>query len=368
MERTRAAIADGNGGFSLETIEVGAPGPGEVLVAVKACGICHTDHASLRWGRPLVMGHEGAGEVVSVGEGVRRVKAGDRVVLNWAIPCGECFQCLDGHAVLCETSRPAHVMERSAGHARAEGTTWRGVAVDRSFNIGTMAGLTIVREAAVTLLPEGVPYAVAAIAGCGVMTGYGSVMNAARVPCGATVAVAGCGGVGLNVIQAARIAGARVIVGLDAREGALENARRFGATHTFLMDREDAEFRGAEEYVRGLTDGRGVDFAFEATSVAALAFLPLVLVRDGGMALQVSGINDAVTVAMPRFMWNKRYLTPLYGDCVPERDFPRVFGHYLSGALQLDELVTQTYPLERAAEAMDDMMSGRNAKGVILFD
>ena len=126
MRRTLAAVADGQGHLSLEEIAVGDPGPGEVLVAMRASGICHTDHASLHWGRPLVMGHEGAGVVAAVGPGVTAVQAGDRAVLNWAIPCGRCFQCRDGHPVLCEETRPAYVMERTAGHARAEGKTWRG--------------------------------------------------------------------------------------------------------------------------------------------------------------------------------------------------------------------------------------------------
>jgi S-(hydroxymethyl)glutathione dehydrogenase/alcohol dehydrogenase len=119
--------------------------------------------------------------------------------------------------------------------------------------------------------------------------------------------------------------------------------------------------------VRALTSGRGADYAFEATSVPGLAFRPLQLVRDGGMALQLSGINDIVQVPMPWFMWNKRYVTPLYGGCVPARDFPRIFGHYLDGTLQLDALVTRTYSLEQLGEALDDMLEGRNAKGVIVM-
>ena len=119
--------------------------------------------------------------------------------------------------------------------------------------------------------------------------------------------------------------------------------------------------------VRALTGGRGADYAFEATSVPGLAFVPLLLVRDGGMALQLSGINDMVQVPMPWFMWNKRYVTPLYGGCQPSRDFPRIFGHYLEGALQLDALVTRTYELDQLGEALDDMLAGRNAKGVIVM-
>jgi Zn-dependent alcohol dehydrogenase len=296
------------------------------------------------------------------------VRPGDPVLLNWAIPCGHCFQCSLGNAVLCETSKPAHVMSASAGHAHREGTLWRGQPVDRSFNLGTMSGLTLVREEAVTRLPANVPFASACIVGCGVMTGYGSAVNVAKVQPSSNVAVLGAGGVGLNVIQGARIAGAGRIIAIDCRESSLENARRFGATDVILSNPGDHEFHALAGRVRELTDGRGADYAFECTSIPALAFAPLRLVRDGGIALQVSGINDPVSVDMQWFMWNKTYLTPLYGGCVPERDFPRIFAHYAAGSLKLDELVTRTYPLIDLAKAMDDMMTGRNAKGVILFD
>ena len=367
MPVARAAIADGVGGFQIDEIVVGSPLADEVLVQIRAAGICHTDHASLSWQRPLVMGHEGAGTVVEVGPGVTHVRPGDAVVLNWCIPCGACFQCQRGEAVLCETSRPAHVLEPSDGHAHRHGTTWRGRPIDRSFNIGTLSELTLVRKEAVTPMPPDVPFPAAAISGCGVMTGVGSVVNVARVQPGETVAVLGCGGVGLNIIQGARLAGAARIVAIDRHAAALDRARSFGATDTLVADAGEAAVRGACEAVRSLTDGRGVDYAFEATSVPALAFVPLLLVRDGGMALQVSGINEAVTVPMPWFMWNKRYVTPLYGGCVPSRDFPRLFDAYRSGALRLDELVTRTYTLDQLGEAMDDMLSGRNAKGVIVM-
>ena len=365
--RTRAAIADGRGGFSLEDIEVAPPHSGEVLVEIRAAGICHTDHASLSWKRPLVMGHEGAGVVRSIGTGVTHVKPGDPVVLNWAIPCGECFQCGRGAAVLCERSRPAHVMEPSAGHAHAGGTLWNGRPVDRSFNLGTLSGLTLVQAAAVTALGPGIPFSSACIVGCGVMTGFGSAVNVARIQPGETVAVIGCGGVGLNVIQGARLAGAGRIIAVDRRESSLVTARRFGATDTIQVAEGDRELRAVAAAVKEMTGGRGAEYAFEATSIPHLAFTPLLLVRDGGMALQVSGINEPVTVEMPWFMWNKTYVTPLYGGCVPGRDFPRVFDHYRRGELLLDELVTRSYPLERLGEAFDDMMTGRNAKGVILF-
>jgi S-(hydroxymethyl)glutathione dehydrogenase/alcohol dehydrogenase len=366
--QAQAAIADGNGHFALEQIEVGEPIADEVLVEIRAAGICHTDHASLSWKRPLVMGHEGAGVVRSIGPDVRHVRPGDPVLLNWAIPCGECFQCRQGQTVLCENSKPAYVMERSLGHARAEGTTLDGRPVDRSFNLGTLSSLALVRAAAVTRLPPRVPFASACIVGCGVMTGFGSAVNVAKVTAGSSVAVLGCGGVGLNIIQGARLNGAEKIIAIDLREPSLVQARKFGATHTLVADAADRELDRMVEAVKALTEGRGADYAFEATSVPAMGFAPLRLVRNGGMALQVSGINDPVTVPMPWFMWNKTYITPLYGGCSPGRDFPRIFQHYQTGELKLDELVTRTYHLSELHKALEDMLSGRNAKGVIVFD
>ncbi len=366
--QAQAAIADGSGHFALERIEVGQPIGDEVLVEIKAAGICHTDHASLNWKRPLVMGHEGAGVVRAVGPHAGPVRPGDSVVLNWAIPCGTCFQCRRGEPVLCENSKPAYVMERSNAHAHPEGTTLNGRPVDRSFNLGTLSSLALVRAPAVTPLPKGVPFTSACIVGCGVMTGFGSAVNVAKVAAASSVAVIGCGGVGLNIIQGARLNGAGRIIAIDLRERPLEQARKFGATDTLVADPADREFELLSQAVKKLTDGRGADYAFEATAVPALAFAPLRLVRNGGMAIQVSGINEPVTVPMPWFMWNKTYLTPLYGGCLPARDFPRIFQHYQRGELKLDELVTRTYRLDELGPALDDMLAGRNAKGVIVFD
>ena len=365
--KAKAAIANGCGRFSIEEIDVGSPFADEVLVEIKAAGICHTDHASLNWKRPLVMGHEGAGIVRAVGESVRHVKVGDRVLLNWAIPCEHCFQCQRGMAVLCEESKPAYVMEPSKGHAHLEGTTWNGKPVDRSFNIGTLSNFTLVKGAAVTAIPESVPFTSACIVGCGVMTGFGSAINVAKIEKGSSVVVIGVGGVGLNVIQGARVAGAEKIIAVARKAARLEAAKEFGATQTIQVQREDKDLSIAAEQVKVLTSGRGADYAFEATSVPDLAFSPLSFIRNGGMALQLSGINDAVKVPMPAFMWDKIYITPLYGQCIPKRDFPNIFSLYEKGELKLDELVTKTYSLAQLGEALDDMLEGRNSKGVIVF-
>jgi S-(hydroxymethyl)glutathione dehydrogenase / alcohol dehydrogenase len=315
-----AAIADGAGGFSIDTIDVDPPGPGEVRVAMAAAGVCHTDHASLHWPGPLVMGHEGAGHVESVGAGVQGLAPGQPVLLNWAIPCGECFQCMQGAQALCERTHELDVAHHGNSRAHTGATRWRGQPIERSFHLGTFSQYTLVRAEAATPLPAGLPTDPACILGCAVMTGVGSVINIARVARGDSVAVLGCGGVGLNVVQGARLAGATTIIAIDSVAARLQRALELGATHVLQPRGRDAsdgnEDSGHDALVasvRALSDGRGVDHAFEATGVTALAFLPLRFARNGGNALQVSGAHGAGTVELTDFFWNKRYLAPLYG-------------------------------------------------------
>ncbi|MCE2917518.1 MAG: alcohol dehydrogenase catalytic domain-containing protein [Rubrivivax sp.] len=362
-----AAIGDGRGGFVIDETTVRAPLPGEVRVALRAAGICHTDHASMQWPGPLVLGHEGAGIVESVGEGVAHLQPGQPVLLNWAIPCGRCPQCQRGRGSLCE--RTHGVDARRGSSAPASGhTLWRGQPLERSFKLGTFAQHTLVRAEALTVLPERLPMRCACILGCGVMTGVGAAVNIAQVQPGDTVAVVGCGGVGLSVIQGARLADAGRIIAIDRRPSALHRAKDLGATHTLEPPLDDPQHEQLAAAVRALTEGRGVDHAFEATGVAALAFLPLKLCRHGGNAVQLSGAHGPVSVEMPQFWWDKRYLVPLYGGCLPERDFPRLLDWAERGDLQLDSMVTHTYRLDQLQQALDDMLAGRSAKGVILFD
>jgi S-(hydroxymethyl)glutathione dehydrogenase/alcohol dehydrogenase len=366
-----AAIGDGRGGFVLDQISVRAPLPGEVRVRLRASGICHTDYASLDWPGPLVLGHEGAGEVESVGEGVTashpQLQRGQPVLLNWAIPCGGCPQCLRGRGSLCERT---HGVDATLGNsAPASGhTLWRGHALERSFKLGTFAEYTLVRSEALTVLPTTLQLQHACILGCGVMTGVGAAVNVAQVQPGDTVAVVGCGGVGLSVIQGARLLGAGSIIAIDRRPSALLRARELGATHAIESPVDDPQSDRLAAAVRELTAGRGADHAFEATGAAALAFLPLKLCRNGGTAIQLSGAHGPVTVEMPQFWWDKRYLVPLYGGCMPERDFPRLFDWAARGELALASMVTHTYRLADLGQALDDMLAGRSVKGVIVFD
>lgn len=358
MIKGPAAISDGEGSFVIDEVEVTEPEVGEVLVRMRAAGVCHTDFDSLGWGTQQIMGHEGAGIVENVGSGVDDFAAGDRVILNWAIPCGNCFQCKLGNEVLCE-DHPEVPVER---------TTYQSNPIARMFRLGTMSAYTVVRVEAVTKIDIDIPFSSASIVGCGVMTGVGSVMNAAKVEADASVVVLGTGGVGLNVIQGARMSGARPIVAVDVNPERLRMAKQFGATHTILADGNDAGLLLASEEVKRLTNGRGADYAFECTAIPELGAAPLAMIRNAGTAVQVSGIEQEITVDMNLFEWDKLYMNPLYGKSKPARDFPRLLNFYQSGDLLLDELVTRTYALEQLGQAFDDMHQGINAKGVLLFE
>jgi Zn-dependent alcohol dehydrogenase len=359
--RARAAVQDGNKNFSIEDIEVGEPGPGEVRVRIKASGVCHTDLKGVRvWPRRLVMGHEGAGVVIDIGSGVTNLAPGDRVMLNWAMPCGNCFNCRAGLRNLCE-DKP---------QVRPGTFTLRGEPIGASFGLGTMTSATVVPKEAITrIADDDIPLTSACTMSCCVMTGYGSVVNVARVEPGSSVVVLGAGAVGICVIQAARIAGASAIVAVDVNAKKLEYAKQFGATSGVLADRADSELLQAAEQVKQLLGGRrGADYAFECTSLPNLAAAPLAMVRNGGTAIQVSGTEERVPVTMELFEWDKTYITPLYGRCVPERDFPKLLHHYQRKELQLDEMVTGVYRLEELSKAFDDMLAGKNPKNVITFE
>ncbi len=355
--RARAVVTDGQGGYGVRDVEVGDPGPGEVQVEIRASGVCHTDHKFMTRGIVQILGHEGAGVVRAVGPGVASVAAGDPVLLHWAIPCRRCFQCRRGSENICEES-PRVPDERFLLDGRPTRT---------AFGLGTMSTATVVPEAAVVKMGADVPFPSAAILGCGVMTGVGSVHNVAKVATGESVVVIGAGGVGLSVIQGARIARAGMIVAVDVHPARLDLARSFGATHGVAAERADVGLLRAAARVKAMTGGRGADYAFECTSVPALCAAPLSFVRNGGMAVQVSGTEQPVTVDMELFEWDKVYLNPLYGKCRPREDMPRLLGWYREGALKLDEMVTRTYPIDRVKEAVEDMLAGKNAKGVLVM-
>ena len=369
MITSKAAIAKGDGTYGIDSILIQPPQDDEVLVKMKAAGICHTDWDSVQWGKPIVMGHEGAGVIEKVGPRVKGLHPGDSVILNWAIPCYTCFQCTEGNQHLCEQNSAVIAGNKVAGgHAAYTSTTWNTHPIEHSFGLGTMSEYALVREAACVKYEQAIPFSSAAIVSCGVMTGYGSVVNAAKVGPGSSVVVIGTGGVGLNVIQGAKVSGATKIIAIDIKEERLTLARQFGATHTIKAEREDKLLKKAAQIVKSLCGGRGADYAFECTAIPELGAAPLAMVRNAGVAVQVSGIEQEISIDMNLFEWDKLYMNPLYGKARPQIDFPKIIDLYASKQLMLDEMVTRTYPLDNLPQAFADMLSGKNAKGVILFD
>ena len=371
VSSARSAIAVGDGTFRIESVELASPAADEVLVKLKAAGLCHTDYDSLSWGKPIVMGHEGAGIVAAVGDDIADFRPGDAVILNWATPCMECVQCKHGNQNICENNSPvvAGNNGHTPGHAHLEGTRWQGRPIERSFNLGTLSEYALVKASALVKVDgAGLNFSAAAIVSCGVMTGYGSVVNAARVPAGSTAVVLGCGGVGLNVINACKVAGARRVIAIDVNPHKLELAREFGATEVILAQASDSGLIGASGQVKALLGGTLADFAFECTAIPALGAAPLAMIRNAGTAVQVSGIEQEITIDMRLFEWDKIYINPLYGKCRPQIDVPRIVELYRKGELLLDRMVTREYRLDQLPEAFDDLLAGKNAKGVIVFD
>ncbi len=267
-KKCRAAVADGSGGFKIDVITVYEPKEDEVLIKMKAAGLCHTDYDSLQWGKPIVLGHEGAGVVEMVGAGVKQVAVGDEVILNWATPCKLCFQCKLGNEHICEKNSPvvAGANGYTGGHAHLGGTTWNGNPIERSFNIGTFSEYTLVKVSAlVKKSSKKMPFSAASIISCGVMTGFGSVVNSAKVRSGSSVVVLGTGGVGLSVIQGAKISMATKIIAIDINVKRLEMAKLFGATHTIKAEKNDVGLLKAAEKVKAMTENRGADYKYLST-------------------------------------------------------------------------------------------------------
>ena len=368
--QSTSAVGKGDGSFEIATTSVALPKSDEVLVRIKAAGLCHTDYDSLFWGKPIVLGHEGAGSIVEVGSAVTSLQKGDDVILNWATPCGSCFQCNEGNEHICELNSPVTAGGNgyTPGHAHLEGTLWNQKTIERSFNLGTLSEYALVKQQACVKIEKGsIPMSAASIISCGVMTGYGSVIHAANFKKGSSAVVLGTGGVGLNVIQGAKVAEASMIIAIDINENRLQLAKQFGATHTVLAQKEDVGLARAAEKVKELTQNRGADYAFECTAIPALGVAPLAMVRNAGTAVQVSGIEQEISVDMRLFEWDKIYINPLYGQCQPQRDFPELVRLYKNQKIMLDELVTKTYTLNELQMAFDDMLQGKNAKGVIVF-
>ena len=337
------------------------PGPGEVRVALKASGVCHSDlsvqNGTFRGSRlPVTLGHEGAGEIISVGPGVAAVQPGDHVILVWVPPCGRCRVCLGGQPQLCTEVRRSRAdlaspLSDSAGE------------ITVGFGIGTFAEQTVVPVEAVVPIDKSVPYEVAALVGCGVMTGVGAVINTAKVEPGASVAVIGCGGVGMNVIQGARLAGAAIIVAVDPAPAKLGAARSFGATHA--VDPADLP-----DTVRDLTAGAGFDYAFEVVGRSETLRQAWDVTRRGGVTVAVGAGSAADMVsfsAAELYSSERKLMGCLYGSADVRKDFHRMLALWQAGRLDLTGLVSREIGLDEINGAFAAMGGGEVVRSVIRF-
>jgi S-(hydroxymethyl)mycothiol dehydrogenase len=356
----RGVIADAQGApVRVETVLVPDPGPGEALVRVKACGVCHTylhyREGAINQDFPFLLGHEAAGTVEAVGPGVSGLAPGDYVVVAWRAPCGECRSCRRGRPWYCFASR----------NATQPMTLGDGTPLSPALGIGAFAELTLVAAGqAVKVDPAARPEA-AGLVGCGVMAGFGAAVNTGAVQRGDTVAVIGCGGVGDAAIAGATIAGARRVIAVDVDERKLEWARRFGAT-----DVVDARKTDPVEAVRALTDGHGADVVIEAVG-SVETYRQAFFARDfAGTLVQVGVPDPTMTIELPMielFGRGGALKSSWYGDCLPSRDFPLLIGLYLSGRFDLDGFVSETIGLDDVEEAFARMQRGEVLRSVVVM-
>lgn len=366
MDMIAAVLYEAGQPLQVEKIQLDEPSASEVLVRLKATGLCHTDWTVISGERPFplpaVLGHEGAGVVEAVGTAVTSVKRGDHVVCSWTPNCGHCFYCDEHLPFWCD-----NLAQATSNGALLDGTS-RLHAGDRKLHhwstVSSYAQYTVIPEAGAVRIPPGVPFDAACLIGCGVMTGYGAVVRHAKVKAGSSVVVFGCGGVGLNVIQAAALVGAATIIGVDMVAQKLDWAKDFGATHT--LNAKDNPI----EQIRDLTDGRGADYSFEAVGHP----MPLVQSIEAGrpgakIVLLGAGAHD-MTVTMPYnlFKGDKQITRLTYGQGIPQVDFPRIVDLYSQGRLKLDELVTTRLPIAEINSGFQRMLKGDIIRAVVMLD
>ena len=357
----RGVVAGAKGEpVEVRTIVVPDPGPGEALVRVQACGVCHTDlhyrEGAINDEFPFLLGHEAAGVVEAVGDDVGNVAPGDFVVLAWRAPCGRCRSCLRGRPWYCFDS----------ANAAQKMTLPDGTPLSPALGIGAFTELSLVAAGQAVKVDPAAGPAAAGLIGCGVMAGFGAALNTGGVTRGDTVAVFGCGGVGDAAIAASALAGARRIVAVDLDDRKLAWAKEFGATDTVNAGQGDPV-----EAVRALTDGFGVDVAIEAVGRPEV-FRQAFFSRDlAGTLVQVGVPDPTMTLEVPmiEFFGRGGALKPSwYGDCLPTRDFPLLIDLYLSGRFPLDRFVSETVPLEGVEEAFAKMQRGEVLRSVVILD
>jgi S-(hydroxymethyl)glutathione dehydrogenase/alcohol dehydrogenase len=344
--------------LTIEDVDVVDPRPGEVLVRTVCSGVCHSDLHIVdgKWALPMptVLGHEASGVVERVGEGVTYVAPGDHVILSFRPFCGGCYYCLRGEPHLCND--PAQNV------AAASRLTWQGKPVLQFANVGSFAELMLTHQNGVVKIPKDMPMAEAALIGCGVMTGVGAALYTAKVPGGAVTAVIGCGGIGLNVIQGLRLAGASEMIAIDVVPEKLEMAKRFGSTRTI-----DAKQGDPVAQVQEATDGLGAEYAFEAIGSPDAANQAFRMIRNGGTAVIVGmmPMGSEVRLPGPDFLMEKKVIGSLYGSTRFREHMPKLIDLFLKGRLDLSSLVSQRLALEEVNHAFELMKGGKVARSVL---
>jgi len=365
----RAALVPELNKLSIETITLAPPQPGELLVRMKSAGVCHSDlhtyRGELRTVPPVVLGHEGAGLVETVGPGVTSVKPGDPVLINWLPACEICPNCLNGHYNLCQQFDDT-IFSGTLLNGTSRLQSARGDTLKHYLGAATMADFAVVDEASVVPIPTDVPFDVAAIIGCAVVTGVGAVLNTAQIQPGSSAAVIGCGGIGLSMVQGCQLAGCYPIVAIDVITEKLDFAKKLGATHT-INGREVDVIQALREIIPNRPD-----YVFDSVGSGQTIAQALRAARPGGTATIV-GLHSAtenVPISPASLIFeNKRLLGSFVGSIHPRFDLPKMVELYRSGRLQLDALITHRYNLDQLPTAFDDMEKGAiAARGVIMFD
>lgn len=349
----------------VEQIQVESPRRNEVMIKLAACGVCHSDlsatNGTLPLPPPLVLGHEGAGVVVELGEGVTDLALGDHVLSSFVSMCGKCRYCATGRPSLCDQgSRTLHTLPDGTVRTHDQ----NGQPLNVFTGCGVMAEYATLNVDSVVKIDPEIPLDRAALVGCGVMTGVGAVVNTAKVEPGSVTVVFGAGGVGLNAIQACALSGAAMIVAVDTSDAKLELARRFGATHTINARNEE----NLVKTVRKLTGG--ADYSFECVGYGEVVAQAYGVLRKGGTAVVVGVAppKDMTSIRTASLTLEEKTLAGSYfGSARPHEDFPRLLSLYKSKRLKLDELITRTYTIDEAPQAFADLAAGRNARGVIVF-
>jgi S-(hydroxymethyl)mycothiol dehydrogenase len=356
----RGVVARGKGApVSVETILVPDPGPGEAVVDVQACGVCHTDlhyrEGGINDDFPFLLGHEAAGLVSAVGEGVTNVAVGDFVILNWRAVCGQCRACLRGKPQYCFATH----------NATQKMTLADGTELSPALGIGAFVEKTLVHSGQCTKVDPAAPATAAGLLGCGVMAGVGAAINTGGVGRGDSVAVFGCGGVGDAAIAGSHLAGASTIIAVDLDDRKLEWAKGMGATHTVNSGQTDPV-----EAIKALTDGFGVDVAIDAVGHPKV-FEQAFYARDlAGTVVLVGVPNPTTTIELPLievFGRGGALKSSWYGDCLPSRDFPMLIDLYLQGRFDLDAFVSETIGLDDVEAAFEKMHKGEVLRSVVVF-